>query len=276
MRLSSKPQFRSSALLKRKRRRLVISSVLVSLAAAVFLGGGTYLSHLPKISIERAYVEGNAAVSSEEILTSLREEIQGRYLGLFSKKNIFLYPKKEISLRLLRDFPRLSAASVGFRDFESVTVEIEERGASGIWCGESLDKNGDCYFLDGDGFLFAKAPKFSSQVFVEYYGPISSSTPLRASLLTPEELHRTWYLLHELGRLGLIPQSFYADLTIRREIVFGSGGRLIFESTRDYGGLLRDLEALLQSEPFKGFNRETFDLDYIDMRLGSKVFYKKR
>lgn len=255
---------------------MTVFSTSLIFVTGVLLGGGTYFSHLQKVSIDRAYVEGNAAVSSEEILSSLREEIQGKYFGLFSRRNIFLYPKKEISSKLLQDFPRLAAASVGFRDFQSITVEVEERKASGIWCGENREQKTDCYFMDGDGFLFAKAPQFSSRIFVEYYGPISSTTPLRSSMLFPEELHRTWYFLRELGQLGLIPQSFHAGTTAKREIVFGSGGRLIFESGRDYGELLRDLKALLESEPFKGFDRGVFDLDYIDTRLGSKVFYKKK
>lgn len=274
--MEEKLSLRSNALLERKRRRLRILLGILVLAPLILTATGAYISRLPNLSIERVYVYGNVAVSTEDILSLIRVKLDGNYLYAFPRHNVLLYPKDDIASSILERFPRLATASIGFRDFQSISIEVTERRSLGIWCGNSPEEKGDCYFLDGEGLLFAKAPKFSGNVFLEYYGHISSSTPLRANFLSKEELQRTKYLLHELERLELVARSFYARGETTREIKFGSGGKVIFESTKDYGSMLRDLEALLQSEPFKGFDRNSFALDYIDLRLGNKVFYKKR
>ena len=265
---------KSAALLRRRRRRSLLFTAVTAVLIGVLTGFLSYVSHDPRLLIERTLVTGNAAVGTEDILGTVREHLAGKHLFAFPKRSVFFYPQTAIEETLLSRFPKLASANVGFYDFHTIEVRVEERNAVGVWCAGTPTASGDCYFLDATGYIFGEAPTFSGDAFFSYFGPVTGG-PLRTSFLTQEEFNRTGLFLTLLKGEGLYPVALLASGTSTREMFFGAArGRIIFESTQEYAALAEGLAALLDSEVFKGFDRSVFALDYIDLRLGEKVFYK--
>jgi hypothetical protein len=117
-------------------------------------------------------------VADHKITASVSEIISHKYLNLFSKSNIYLYPKKEIISFINKNFPETGAISMSIGPYNSLDIRIKEKSATAIICpflpdfGNEDKKNGeDCYYADSKGFVYAKAPDFSGNVYKKIFLP---------------------------------------------------------------------------------------------------------
>jgi hypothetical protein len=122
--------------------------------------------------------------------------MMGKYLWLFPKTNLFLYPESSIQKELEDQFPRLENISLSIKNNKTLEVSLSERKALYTWCGDTPPKITDvglpqsgntpdvgilqgrsptsgvsnCYFLDENGYIFDQAPYFSGEVYFKFYG----------------------------------------------------------------------------------------------------------
>src|SRR3989338_5215998 len=79
--------------LKRRRQRIVVGKIIVSLfGILILIAGAAYLSRLESLQIKEV----------------VDEKMSGYYLWFFPRKNVFLYPKKSIQETLSTRYKRLS------------------------------------------------------------------------------------------------------------------------------------------------------------------------
>src|SRR3989344_1358783 len=99
-------------------KRRFLYFIFVVLFAVV--GGGalvSWASYRKEIQLQTVRISGAEAVSEKEISGVVRAALDGGYLGLFSKGNSFLYPRKGIEKGLKETFPRLAEVSVSRVNF---------------------------------------------------------------------------------------------------------------------------------------------------------------
>src|SRR3989344_5171949 len=166
---------------KRKATRALRRFVgLLSIIAIV--GSGAFLSHSPFFQIEKVEVTGALVSSVAEIESVVFGEMSGSHFGLFSKRNILLYPKGVIEKRILTLYPRITNIKMRIGGLHSLAVLVSERAPVALWCGEK-EALSSCYFLDRDGFIFSEAPIFTPEVYVRFYGPVGREEILRGTFL---------------------------------------------------------------------------------------------
>src|SRR3989344_4146853 len=103
--------------LKTKRRNTFIRKIAFFVCGIfIVLGALAYLSSLSYISIKNIEVAGNNVVESKSIQRVAEVQIAGKYLWLFSRKNVLLYPKKKIESALASDFKRLTDIELNIKD----------------------------------------------------------------------------------------------------------------------------------------------------------------
>ena len=66
----------------------------------------SWLSKISAIQIANIKVSGNSSVSEDEIKNLMTEESSKKYLLLFSKNSLFLYPRKQIEAKILNDLKK--------------------------------------------------------------------------------------------------------------------------------------------------------------------------
>lgn len=260
---------RSSIKQRRRKRIALFAAMCIALLVAIFLFFWWFFN-ASFLTIRDIEVTGENIVPESSIDLSIRHDIKGQYMGLFSKAGIFFYPKERIEQNLLMLYPTLKSVHISAKDFHTIKVEVTERTPEALWCGE---EGGQCYLLDADGLAYANAPQYAGQVYQTYSGSLPGDV-LPRQFSTPEEFH-------SLSALVDVFSKKFAPDKVRRVTVdahndvrlsFSGGFDVLFALHDDGGAIFNNISLAMTTEPF--LSRPLSDFEYIDARFDNKVYYK--
>lgn len=240
--------------------------------------GLAWLSWLPETSIKQIQVVGNRTVPEEDVRAYIESRLQGGYLSVFSRANVFLFQPSVVEKELMDAFKKIEEANVSRDGLRSVRVDINERKPYYLWCGaRSLVSTQDgCYFLDIDGYAFAPAPYFSGHVYFEFQKQFNAGSmdPIGTHFLPTEEFKRLIGFRNALRALDIYPDTLAIDENGDYIFVLAGNTRIIFNPAQDFDLLFNNLLATFDTEQFKGKKIENTSLEYIDLRFKNKVYYR--
>ncbi|HBB36391.1 MAG: hypothetical protein UX02_C0004G0018 [Candidatus Moranbacteria bacterium GW2011_GWC1_45_18] len=113
---------------------------------------GYLLLFSPFLEIESVSVEGNKEITSERIIEKVEGVMEGKYIRYFSKRNFFLVNKSAISSQLKDDFNRLEISSIEKKFPRAILIKVRERQPELVWCS-----GGVCYLADKSGLIYSGA-----------------------------------------------------------------------------------------------------------------------
>lgn len=304
IRSSHKDFLRSQSLTRKRKKKKILKIWLFVLSCVAFLIGLAWLISLQSLAIKKVIVIGNTNITSGEIQSITNTILDEKYLGIFSKRNAFIYPKDYITKTLALTYPRIEDIVLDTESLEILNIKVKERTSSAVWCAAVL-----CYLVDGQGYIYAESPSnasvdssFATSTSSSTVSSLSSST--KAFVLDPNErIHTTLYGGDQfvgpepIGK-HVFTENLYEDIlkTIdelekenllikevhvfsRDEIVFTTtnGGKIIFSDRKPFAVSLENLRTSLKSSVFvgqKNGSSSSSKFEYIDVRFGNKVFYK--
>lgn len=266
--------------LKKHRRRAVLNKIFLVLFGllAVFILL-VFLSRLNSLNISQIEILGNKVVDTETLKTIIQEQITGKYLWLFPKTNIFIYPKNNIKNTLQDKFKRLNSINLSIKN-KTLEVSLGERIAKYTWCGIIPPQTNDdqkCYFMDENGYIFDEAPYFSGAIYFKFYGAQIESYFFKQNF---QQLNA---FKDVLISLSLKPVALYitnegdVEISLSKGVssTLTVGPKIIFKIDADLQNVAENLEAALNTEPLKSkFKNRYSSLLYIDLRFGNKVYDK--
>jgi len=301
---------------KEQKRRLVHRIVWGGVGVLCCIGGVAWASGYPPFTITLVQVEGADLIDTDAVATYVLSRLEGRYGYVFSKKNILLYPRTAIAGELPTVFPRIEYAELHYHGDNVLVVTIHERRPSFVWCParntvpvaivpdiqeelenedalalETKTKSEEgveaelltptsssgvttqqgCHFADRDGMIYAPAPSFSGPVFFTWYGQITDMTlPIDGNrFLSIEEFDSSVKIIEGIKRAYIKPRYGVIE-TDTIELTLANGERLMYardaESEDTVANFLAAKDALPEGASF----------EYMDMRFGTKVFYKEK
>lgn len=267
---------------KRKKKVFLVQVFFTFIILILFVAAIAWLVRIPQINIDIVEVSGNVITESESLQEIVDDELRGAYALLIPRSNIFFYPKRTIGLRVTELFPIIKEANVSFVDFHTIAIEIKERVPFGLWCGvtESLAEQEDaqCFYLDKEGYIFAKSPNFSGDVFFRYYGPLDATfaitDPLGTQYLPVTQFLGYSLFFEALRDLQVTPVVLVKDTSLDLHLRFEGGAVLLFGANQNLNTVLENLKSILDSDTFSTQGMK--DVEYIDLRFGNKVFYKTK
>jgi hypothetical protein len=272
--------------LKNKRRKIIFRKILIiAIGLVLAFGVLSYISRLSKLNITGVNVEGNKVIDSEAIVKIVNKETSGKYLWLFPKTNILLYPKNKIRLSLGNEFKRLTNIDIETKD-KKIIVSVEEREPSYTWCGNMPPTNQQegaketCYFLDKDGYIFDEAPYFSGEVYFKFYGLTGKDDGPSGAYLAHGFFDRLIDFKDSLSSMNLKPVMLYLEEGKNAKIFLTKKSSTInpeirFKKDSDFKKIATNFKAALDTEPLLSkFKNEYSKLEYVDLRFGNKVYYK--
>ncbi len=265
---------RSPKLQKKHNLLLALNISLIILTVVFLIGAPAFLTHAKFMSIERVDVKGSSVVSSIDIERIVRDHIGGNYLKIFSKGNILLYPKKEISQSIERAFGRLSGVSITTTSLTSVSVSVSERKPSALWCKTDAGKKAGCYFLDTKGLIFDTAPDFSPNVYFIYFGNIEGD-PIGKVFTDPDSFSKISSLIAGMKDQNLNPISISLVEGDSYQATLKSGGEIVFSLKDSPEKILSNLESVLSDPTLRIMQNGVFSAKSLDLRYGNKVIIKK-
>jgi len=274
-------------------RHFVIFCVL----AFVLTGALAWASGYERFTIVTVRVEGARLVDSDMVVASVEKVINGRYGYLFSKRNILVYPRTDILAAVLDSSHRIVSATLHVEGNELV-VFLEERKPSFVWCpvaaatfttptvvvgvspdaantsiddADTTDTTTGCYFTDRDGMIYGSASSFSGPIFFTWYAPLLDSVPVPEGnrFLSEHDFIAATAFISELKKIGFKPKTgTLTDTEI--SIRLSNGEDLIFNKGQDSSELIANFTTAQNALP------EGTALQYMDLRFGTKVFYKEK
>ncbi len=225
-----------------------------------------------RINITDINIKGNSALATKALKGFAEEEISGNYALVLPKSSILLYPRKTLQATLLESFKEIKEVNVSYESLQSISINIEERVPHALYCGSQVSTTTDCYFLDEDGLIFTKAPEFSGNVYLRYFGALAGDTTIGNQFMLVEDFRETSFFLASLFELGLNPIIFSILNEDDFEIELLSGGKIMFGKKQNLSDIYENIQSVFGSEEFDEDSLEV--LDYADFRFGNKVYFK--
>jgi cell division septal protein FtsQ len=274
--------------LKQKRQKqALVKRGIIFFVILILLAVLIYVSRLPKLQISNITVSGNDLTRSEDVVKIVNKIFSNKYLFLIPKGNAFLYSKSEIENKLKEEFPRIVSLSIDQLVLNDLNIKIKERSSTYLWCGKDVPKVNEipeCYYVDNEGYIFAKAPTFTGPVYFVFFGtknenvnenPIGQEIFEREEFLNivrfveiiKEKIHPYAIAFYDTNIFTILLSKDFNDE--KQKIVFSDTGLLPEISV--------NLISALNAEPLKTKLVDSFDdLEYIDLRYEDKVYYKFR
>jgi len=292
IRTSHKDFLRSQSLTRRRKKKKVLKVWISVIAVVCLIAGLAWLFSLQSFAIKKVIVIGNANITSTEVQNITNDILNGKYLGVFSKRNAFIYPKKYITETLLSVYPRIEDAIIDTESLEILNIKIKERSAQAIWCAAVL-----CYSVDEKGYIFAEVIENSNtnedsnleedlksrsgligrkRTILRGGDQLVGSEPIGKYIFTERLYSDIIQTVDEMEKIHLLVSE--AHVFSRDEIVFilKNGGKLIFSDRKPFDVSLENLRSSINSPVFINpkVKNEYNQFEYIDVRFGNKVFYK--
>ena len=270
---------------KRKQywRRVVMVVILVVVVLAL---GGWYLWNIPFFALARITIIGTGKIPTERLTSAVENTLAGRYLGLFSRRVNWFYPREIILKSLRQQFPELALAKVTNPVWGTLLVEAVERRPTALWCEEKET----CYFMDQTGLIYAFAPQFSNFPLVTLTGSalpiLIGSRPLSVSdfeflrdlqtAINQQLQANTDLAFQTVEAVALVePVDYVFEVRNRRQQ--SHGWQLLVARREPIATTVSRLTSALASPVFLAdYHSATTSLGSIDVRFDRKVFYKFR
>jgi len=281
--------------LKKRRRKVLRNRVIFfSVLFVVLFVGLIFFSRWEKVNISSVEISGNKIVDTSLIKNVIDKKLEEKYLWVFPKSNIFLFPRSDLKYELTNKFKRLKTVTLDVTDLKTLKVTVTELEGRYTWCGESIVKmnenvgdfynllNDTCYFIDSAGYIFDNAPYFSGSVYLKFFGKIKDmeDTPI-GRYFAPDHFDNLIFFRDAIVDMGLKPYAFNLTDDGDIELYLQSNGnvanapKIIFKSSSDIVKLVENLQSTVSTEPLKTELKEKYNtLRYIDLRFGNKIYYK--
>jgi len=222
------------------------------------------------MKISSVDVVGNRFVESSDIEKVFFEEVSGRHFFLISKSHFLFIPKGIISKKIENKLS-VESAIVRRSDINNAVVEITEYDPVAEYCSSDLD----CYFVNGDGLIFVKAPEFYADVLISLEGEIEITDGESVLGKSYSEIKTFRKLLEKIELLEIEKIEINKISTVDFEtfVLYTVGGpTILIEETDIPKETIDNLKAAITQESINDvqFN----NIDYIDLRFEDKVFYK--
>jgi hypothetical protein len=145
---------------------------MISLGTIIF--SISRFSSLNALAINSITVSGADSEIDGILSAAAYDALDGKYLGLFSKSNILIYPKKAIRESVEKISSRIESVSVSRGEDRTLNVSVTLKQAAALVCANLPDFSDDstgCYLADSTGLIFKQFSASSTPFINKYYIP---------------------------------------------------------------------------------------------------------
>jgi len=271
--------------LKKKRNKKLWKWGVVVFLIIFIIGIASYLSHRTEVRISKVELNGGILVTQADVESKALIYMYGSYVWLFPRNNALWYPHSALEQYLTETFKRIDTIKIHRKGFQTLVVDIKERKPFAIWCNSPKvstttpimeDGSEDCYFIDQNSTVFAKAPNFSGDAYFKYYGliPTVDDSPIgKEYIVNTTEFNEISNFVSKTKELSIRPLYLLAKDDGEFSLVLSGGGEIYFDMKESLSNISQNLEALLKTSVFASTTGD-LPVEYIDLRYGNKLFYK--
>lgn len=207
----------SSSFARKRRRRNIVGWTAGVLAVISWVFILSRLTFLSTFAIDTVNVYSARQDLVPAVQSVAYRELQGAYLGIFSKANSIIYPKRAITAAVASSSPRIDTVSIAREGRHGLNISISEKPAAGIVCPElpsfdedaALIRGQGCYFADDDGLVFERVPESDTGTYNRYYAPtLPTDDTIIGRHATSTTRFKTLQIFIETAKgAGIVPEA---------------------------------------------------------------------
>lgn len=244
----------------------VLLGLLVLSCVAILITAIWYATRIKSLTIDTVTVSGGITISDEMVKSKINEQLEGAYLRLIPKRFSFFYPEEDV-FSSVQSIERIKNVQIEKKSNKAIHVSFNEYMPDNLWCSYE-DKN-DCYFIDNDGYSFARSPSLTGGSLIRYY-LTSSNSEINKLPLSAEDYNITKDFTDKLAEIGWYVTRVEVDAVRDVFYTMARGSELKATLTDGFETPFSNLETILQSKEFK--HLEPGNFQYVDLRFGTRVF----
>jgi cell division septal protein FtsQ len=226
------------------------------------------------LKITEMRISGLEKLDEVSVRSVIGEELGSRYFNLVSRNNLILLQKSELQEVLLNNFKRIEAVSIEKFFPGSLRVTIKERRLTMLLCS-----SGKCYVLNEKGDAYAAENFTQDELEKENLIILTDLSNARISTEnSPLESDFQDFVLgldrRVLEDAGIVlkkqyetPSRMSGDLKAETE----EGWKIYFSESVGMEKEVLMLKTVIVNKIEKEHQK---DLEYVDLRIANKVFYK--
>lgn len=245
--------------------RLIIFFILVCVGAFV------YVANLSEYQIKGIEVSGATLTNESKVREIASANIQNRYLFAIPKSFVWLYPKFKIK-KEIESMLSVLDTRISIDGENDLQISLIERPQKYLWCRDP-NSSSECFYMDDKGMVFIAAPSLEGGVFVKFSGLITND-PIGQNFLEKNKMASLVSFMNSILDLGFVPKAISAVSLSEIHIILSSGTDMIISLEKPLDSVLANLQILKQSPDFTNASGGIEKLQYIDLRYGTKAFWK--
>lgn len=251
--------------LRKKRTAFRFKIYLAGFGLAILmLGLGYALVYSPVLKIDKFVIQDSERLSDESVLAILKPLVlKSRIANFLGWHNFLAWSKGEVDV----SGTALLTAEIdkGWLT-RSIIIEVKERERFGIWC----IKNERCYWMDKSGVVFEEAPLTEGGLILKVYDSQKSELSLGSQIVDDRFINNLIVILENLNDLNISVKKIIFNRQLQELEVDAYNGPEIFFSIRFNPTL--NINSLKKLSETLNFSR----IDYIDLRVENRVYYKNK
>ncbi|MCX6812881.1 MAG: hypothetical protein NTV77_00080 [Candidatus Azambacteria bacterium] len=190
-------------------------------------------------------------------------------------ENIFILSKNQIKSGLAAIFPAITDINIKKELFHGLIVNFEKRIQIGIWCHPAADQpQGDnCYYFDKEGIVFKEAPQTEGALILKIEDLEKKEVSLDDRVLNYDQLKFITEFnnkITENNQFKIIKFKITPSANFDLEAITNRGWLIYLNQNQDPVLEANNLFTIL-NEVIKN---KASNLEYIDLRIPSRIFYK--
>ena len=253
-----------------RRRKSIVKNRFfwISIFILVIIGIFFYFVFFAQIfQIKGFQISGNEKVQKGDLEILLLEKVN-RKIVTFPTESIFLVNLPDIEKTILEKFPQISQVHLKREFPDALTLDTRERKPLYIFCKNS----GPCFSLDEKRIIFEEVSGME-ELFLKIKDMKTQEIKLGGNVVTEELLNGIREIEVKLKEKVEIPLKEVILFEEKIEVQTVQDFKIFFNPKENISRQIQKLILTLENEIPKE-KRE--NLEYIDLRFGSKVYYKYR
>lgn len=229
--------------------------------SAAFFSAAWSLLLSPFIKITEITLPENDVMASDTVSNAVSNQLP---LGLSA--NLFLLSKNHLKNELASLFPAITKIEIDKEFFHTLKIDFIKRMPLGIWC------SANCYYFDEDGIIFKEAPVSEGSLILKI-NDNKTGVSLGDQVLSSDQLRFITEFNNKIGdnnKFKII--EFKIKPAPDLEAVTSGGWSIYLDQSQNPSVAASNLLIILD----EAVKNKASNLEYIDLRIPTRVFYKLR
>lgn len=260
---------------KEKKRNPLILRIIFDILLIAFAGISVYVLFFSSyLKINRLILEGIQELDYESVVAQINSNLEGQYFKAIPHNNFILFSERRLKRDLKDKFKKIESVEAKKKFPDTIMVKITERKALMLWCSF-----GPCYIVDEKGFAYSEAdfesPEIKENNLIRLADVSAQPVNLGEKVLDPEYIQFVLSIKEKIREaLDIeISEEYFTKSAVAQEVQVktNEGWDTYFNSQLPISQSIETLKIFLD-EKMNGIERGK--LEYVDLRIGNKVYYK--